>query len=539
MLLESYARSCCASRNCQPFPLSRVVRLVLDQRKTTSFGNAQNLSTCAANHKQCPALTTRTFSSHGRAARCSSYQGYLSSSVRQLRYNFFSILRFDYKSRNQHVKCSSKTISLDIIWANFSNLPPNWCRNFSNTSDSNRGKHSNNTGNQEESETVKKKNMGTNLAIGKILLKKPMDADFEKYLTGEMKTFVEQSPKTRPSQQSSSGVVPIVGGMSGRDTKNLYARVLLKKKEKARLKTAQTVHVALMGNVVICAAKFGVWLSSGSSGLLAEFIHSVVDCGNQGLLLLGLRDSTLSADRAHPYGYGKSVYFWALVSALGTFFLGAGVSMTHTIGDMMDPKLHQITWEVWSVLLFSLAVDGYVFSKTLLELNESKPKNRTLWRHLQLIRDPATLAILLEDGAACLGVVIALGGIAATHYSGNPVFDGMAGVAISTLLGGMGVALASMNYRFLLGQGVEKEITDDIAKMLLNRRSIDSIGSVQSQWTGPETFSYKAEVDFDGTSIAAELMTVRDYQNEVRCCCCCCYCGVQPTKSIRISFFLS
>ena len=211
----------------------------------------------------------------------------------------------------------------------------------------------------------------------------------------------------------------------------------------------------------------------------------------------------------------QSVYFWALVSALGTFFLGAGVSMTHAIGDIMDPKLHEITLEVWGVLIFSLAVDGYVLSKTLGELYKTKPKSRTFWKHLLRIRDPATLAILLEDGAACLGVVMALGGIVATHYSGNAVFDGIAGVAISSLLCGMGFALASMNYRFLLGQGVDKEITDDIASLLLNRRSIDSIGSVQSQWTGPETFSYKAEVDFDGTSIAAELMTVRDYQNEV------------------------
>ena len=89
------------------------------------------------------------------------------------------------------------------------------------------------------------------------------------------------------------------------------------KKEQARRKTASNVYRALWGNVVICAAKFGAWLSSGSSGMLAEFFHSVVDCGNQALLLMGLSSSSMSADRKHPYGYGKSVYFWALVSALG------------------------------------------------------------------------------------------------------------------------------------------------------------------------------------------------------------------------------
>jgi solute carrier family 30 (zinc transporter), member 9 len=260
------------------------------------------------------------------------------------------------------------------------------------------------------------------------------------------------------------------------------------------------------------AAKFAAWLSSGSSAMLAEFIHSIVDCGNQSLLLIGLRDSTMVADRSHPYGYGKSIYFWALVSALGTFFLGAGVSMTHAVGDLMSPSLHQITWEVWAVLAFSFGVDGYVLQKTIGETLASKPEGTSYWNHVMTIRDPATLAVLLEDGAACLGIVLAIAGIAASHYTGNPVFDGIAGVGISALLGTMGIALVRVNHRFLLGQAVDREITEDIGRILLNRRSIDSIRSIQSQWTGPETFSYKAEVDFDGTYLAAKLMPI--YQQE-------------------------
>lgn len=286
----------------------------------------------------------------------------------------------------------------------------------------------------------------------------------------------------------------------------------MRQKEESRLKTAQNVYRALWGNVIICVAKLGAWISSGSSGMLAEFIHSVVDCGNQALLLVGLRDSRLSPDRTHPYGYGKSVYFWALVSALGTFFLGAGVSMTHAIGDVMHPSLQHITWHVWGVLLLSLAVDGYVLGKTVTEVQETQPKGVSFYKHLTTIRDPATLAILLEDGAACLGVVLALGGIVATHVSGNPIFDGLAGVGISALLGGMGIILVRVNHRFLLGRAVDREIVEDINKILMSRRSIDTIGSVQSQWTGPDTFSYKAEVDFDGTYLAAALM--KFYQSE-------------------------
>lgn len=186
--------------------------------------------------------------------------------------------------------------------------------------------------------------------------------------------------------------------------------------------------------------------------------------------------------------------------------------MTHAVGELLNPSLHAISWEVWGVLTFSFVIDGYVFLRTVGETYESKPIGVPYWKHVANIRDPAILAVLLEDGAACLGIVLAMTGIGLSHATGNPVFDGLAGVAISSLLGAMGITLVRVNHRFLLGQGVDREITDDIGKILLSRRSIDSIRSVQSQWTGPETFSYKAEVDFDGTYLAAKLMPV--YQQE-------------------------
>jgi solute carrier family 30 (zinc transporter), member 9 len=186
--------------------------------------------------------------------------------------------------------------------------------------------------------------------------------------------------------------------------------------------------------------------------------------------------------------------------------------MTHALGNLSNPSLHEITWEVWTVLSISFIVDGYVFVKTIKESCENKPSNVSYFTHLGNIRDPATLAIILEDGAACAGIVIAMSGIVLSHATGNPVFDAIAGVGISTLLGAMGIILARVNHRFLLGQAIDKEITDGIAAILLETRSIDSIRSVQSQWTGIDTFSYKAEIDFDGTFVAAKLMPI--YQHE-------------------------
>jgi len=290
-------------------------------------------------------------------------------------------------------------------------------------------------------------------------------------------------------------------------------RIQEKNLEQSRIRMGKNVRRALTGNLVIAAAKFGAWITSGSSAMLSEFVHSVVDCGNQALLLLGLRDSGNVADRRHPYGYGKSVYFWALVSALGTFFLGAGVSMTHAVGELIEgPSLQDVTWHVWGVLGLSFAIDGWVLGRTIYELRQDMPKNVTFIKYIQNMRDPATLAILLEDGAACLGIVLAIAGIGATQATSLPVFDSLAGVSISALLGAMGLILVRVNHRFLLGHAVDSEITEAIKKILLNQKSIDGVHSIQSQWTGPETFSYKAEVDFDGTFLAAKLMP--RYQTE-------------------------
>lgn len=296
--------------------------------------------------------------------------------------------------------------------------------------------------------------------------------------------------------------------LSGRERYERRRRAMEQKlqeqQNQSRAATYSNVQRALGGNAIIAVAKLAAAISSGSSAMMSEFVHSVVDCGNQTLLLVGLNSSTMAPDRTHPYGYGKAIYFWALVSALGTFFLGAGVSMTHAVGEFINPQMStEVPLEVWGVLGMSFAVDGYVFTKTIQEILASKRidgknKNMSFWSYATTkVRDPATLAVLLEDGAACLGVIIAIGGIGMTQYTGMAACDAVAGMGISALLGAMGLALCKVNHRFLIGQGLEKATRMDIERIILSRRSIDNIYSVQSQWTGPDTFSYKAEVDFD------------------------------------------
>jgi zinc transporter 9 len=178
----------------------------------------------------------------------------------------------------------------------------------------------------------------------------------------------------------------------------------------------------------------------------------------------------------------------------------------HSYHELMHPSLQEITWHVWGVLGVSFLLDGQVLVKASKKFLKDKKKGDSVWSHLQKTRDPFNLAMLLEDGAACTGVIIALAGISLSHTYQNPIYDGLGGVGISCLLGAVGIILAGFNHRFLLGQAVDAEIVKGIHDIIMKQRSIDGIRSVQTQWIGPDSFSYKAEVDFDGTYIAAKLL---------------------------------
>jgi solute carrier family 30 (zinc transporter), member 9 len=213
-------------------------------------------------------------------------------------------------------------------------------------------------------------------------------------------------------------------------------------------------------------------------------------------------------------GYGKSVYFWSLVSALGTFWFGAGISGWNSLKDIVNPalELHSIGWEVWGVLSVSFVVDGYVLTQTLKSLMSKKPANMSLYSYCLSLRDPTTAAVFLEDSAACLGVLVAGAGIAVTQCTGMIIWDSLAGLSVAGLMGFMGLYLARMNQRFLLGQAVDKEITKKIREIILARQSVEGMHSMQSQWIGANSFAYKAEVEIDGTYLAAKLLN--RYQKE-------------------------
>ena len=267
-----------------------------------------------------------------------------------------------------------------------------------------------------------------------------------------------------------------------------------------------TVIRAFSGNAFIAVMKLAAWLVSGSGAMLSEAIHSFADVANQGLLLVGLRHAERGPDKRHQYGYGLAAFFWALVSAMGIFFIGCGVTVYHGVHQLLHPPEILVTgWLTWTVLATSFAIEGWVLVGALRHVYRDKPANVGLLAHLPKLKDPMMVAVLLEDFAACIGVILAIIGIGLTWLTGDPIWDAIASILIGLLLGVVALVLVRMNQRYLLGHAIDPETEAGIRAILLTRPSIEAAVLVQSRWVGPATFVYKAEVDFDGAWFAAQL----------------------------------
>eukprot|EP00761_Pharyngomonas_kirbyi_P004310 gb/GECH01004314.1/.p1 GENE.gb/GECH01004314.1/~~gb/GECH01004314.1/.p1 ORF type:complete len:642 (+),score=145.40 gb/GECH01004314.1/:1-1926(+) len=270
--------------------------------------------------------------------------------------------------------------------------------------------------------------------------------------------------------------------------------------------SSRAVMLALGGNAFITIVKFISFLTSGSSAMLSEATHTLVDSINQVLLLFGLKQAERLPDRRHQYGYGRAAFFWSLISALGLFWVGSMATIWQGWTTIMAPPQQlEIGWYTWFVLAASFAIDGAVFTSVFKDLWRKKPKDQNLIPYLKTIKDPFIMAVLLEDFAACSGVLIASAGIWTTWFTNRVWWDGVASLAIGGLLGGVAIILGKMNMRFLIGQAVDRKVEDNIVNIVTSRQSVESAYQIQSQWVGPAEFMFKAEVDFNGDIFADKL----------------------------------
>ena len=277
------------------------------------------------------------------------------------------------------------------------------------------------------------------------------------------------------------------------------------------------VYTAIGANSIVAVAKFTAFAMTGSGAMLSEGIHSVADVSNQCLLALGLARSKRPATEEHPYGFGREQFVWALISAVGIFFLGCGVTLYHGVHSLMEGAEMHSTGIALGVLAFSFVIEGACLMIAIHALRkEAKRKNMTLLPYIRGGGDPMGAAVLLEDGAAVLGVVIAAACIGLGEYTGYHGWDGIGSILIGLLLGWVAIWLINQNRTSLVGRAVPAEQRSRVIEVLSNDPVVENITDVKATMVDGTGFRFKAEIDFDGRLIARQWIAERDLPSLVK-----------------------
>jgi len=278
----------------------------------------------------------------------------------------------------------------------------------------------------------------------------------------------------------------------------------------------KVIYAALIGNGLISITKFMAAGITGSSAMLSEGIHSLVDTGNQLLLLHGLKRAQKPPDANFPFEHGKEVYFWSFVVAILIFALGADVSAYDGIKHILAPQPMQNVTVNYLVLGLAFVFEGVAWTIALKEFRRSKGSLGYI-EAVQRGKDPSKFLVLFEDTAAGIGLIIAFAGIALAQVTGNPVFDGVASVLIGVVLGATAVWLAVETKGLLIGESANHEVVEKIRCIAGGFEPIQSVNEVLTMHMGPDSILVNISVDFrDDLHAGAVEQTIAAMDREVK-----------------------
>ena len=258
----------------------------------------------------------------------------------------------------------------------------------------------------------------------------------------------------------------------------------------------KVILAALIGNGLISITKFTAASITGSAAMLSEGIHSLVDTGNQILLLYGLKRAAKPADAEFPFGHGKEIYFWSFVVAILIFSMGSiisiyeGLNHIHHPGELHDPTINYI------VLILAIIFEGFAFAFALKEFNKVRGRMGYV-EAVQNGKDPSLFVVLFEDLAALLGLFVALFGIMIAQMTHDPFWDGFASVVIGIILGLTAIWLAYETKSLLIGEGADPKIVADIKQIASTHEGIENINEVLTLHMGPEFLLVTISIDFN------------------------------------------
>jgi cation diffusion facilitator family transporter len=278
-----------------------------------------------------------------------------------------------------------------------------------------------------------------------------------------------------------------------------------------------SIYSALAGNLSVAAIKFGAWALSGSSAMLTEAIHSVVDTINQLLLLFGMHRGAKPPDEDHPFGHGMEVYFWTFVVSLLIFALGGAVAVYEGALKLAHPApidhagLGMAVIALSAVFeVVSLGISMKAAEKTRSALARKFYPKLSILRAIHISKDPAVFEVYAEGGASVIGLAIAAVGIAGSAWLGWPQADGLASIAIGLLLAAVAFVLGSETRSLLTGESAAKPVVDEVRAILQRDPRVHSVSGVQSMHLGPEQILVAATLDFQDSLTGPQLEDATD-----------------------------
>jgi len=266
----------------------------------------------------------------------------------------------------------------------------------------------------------------------------------------------------------------------------------------------KVIYAALAGNSLIAVTKFAAATITGSSAMFSEGIHSLVDTGNQVLLLHGMRKARKPPCKRFPFGHGKEIYFWSFAVAILIFAVGSGVSLYEGIIHTIHPEPMGNPLINYIVLGLAMLFEGAAWYFALTEFTKAKGK----WGYIEAVKrgkDPTIFVVLFEDSAAMLGIVVAFLGVFLVDLTGILIFDGIASIIIGLILGGTAVWLAYETKGLLIGESANEMVIEGIREIILTYDGIDNLNEVLTMHMGPDFILVNVSIDFRDNIPASDL----------------------------------
>jgi cation diffusion facilitator family transporter len=278
----------------------------------------------------------------------------------------------------------------------------------------------------------------------------------------------------------------------------------------------KVIYAALAGNALIAVTKFAASAYTGSSAMLSEAIHSVVDTGNQLLLLMGLARSKRPPDREHPFGYGMELYFWTFVVAILIFAVGAGVSIYEGIEKLRHPHAVTDVYINYLVLGFAFVFEAGAWWIAWKEFQAAKGA-RGILAAVRRSKDPTVFTVLFEDTAAMLGLMVAAAGLALGQILEIPELDGAASVVIGLILAVTALLLAIECKGLLLGEATHPEVIAGIRRLITAHPAILTTNEILTMHMGPDDVLLNLSVDFaDGITSADVEAAITGLERDIK-----------------------